>query len=157
MNTSKIISLLISVSLLTFSCGSSNNGKDEVDATDVVINNSEELKNSNELTVMEFTELTHDFGKITQGEKVSFAFEFKNTGNSNLIISSAAGSCGCTVADPPKAPIAPGASGKIDVTFSSEGKSGTQIKNVTVLTNCEPNTKILTVKAEVIVPTQKNP
>mgnify|MGYP003906556323 CR=1 FL=1 len=40
---------------------------------------------------------TYDFGKITQGEKVSYSFNFKNTGYVPLIISSASASCGCTV------------------------------------------------------------
>jgi hypothetical protein len=53
---------------------------------------------------MKFEEETHDFGRITQGEKVAFAFRFKNTGSSNLIVSSAHGSCGCTIPEYPKKP-----------------------------------------------------
>lgn len=98
---------------------------------------------------------THDFGKITQGEKVSYSFKFKNSGGSDLIISSAQGSCGCTVPSYPKKPIPPGGDGAIDVVFDSNGKSGKVSKTVTVVTNAEPNTKVLTITTEVIVPEDK--
>lgn len=107
------------------------------------------------LPVLTFNELTYDFGKITQGEKVSHAFGFKNTGGTALVISSAQGSCGCTVPQFPREPIAPGAGGKIDVTFNSEGKAGKVEKTITVVTNCEPNTLVISVKAEIIVPEEK--
>ena len=97
----------------------------------------------------------HDFGKITAGEKVSYSFKFKNTGGSDLVISSAKGSCGCTVPDYPKAPIAPGAEGKIDVVFDSSGKSGKEQKSVTVVTNGDPASAALTISAEIVVPEEK--
>ena len=99
-----------------------------------------------------FEEEEHDFGRITQGEKVSYAFKFKNTGKSNLLIASAAGSCGCTVPEYPKEPILPGQEAKINVVFSSEGKSGIQEKTITIVTNCEPSTKIIKIKTNIIVP-----
>lgn len=101
---------------------------------------------------IKFEEEEHDFGRITQGEKVSFAFKFTNTGNSNLIITSAAGSCGCTVPEWPKEPILPGKEGKVNVIFSSEGKSGIQEKSITIVTNCEPSTRVVKIKTEIIVP-----
>src|SRR4051812_13678556 len=67
----------------------------------------------------EFTETTHDFGAIVQGEKVSYTFTFKNTGKGDLVISSASGSCGCTVPEYPKTAVPPGATGNIKVTFDS--------------------------------------
>ncbi len=102
--------------------------------------------------VMAFTEEKHNFGKITQGEKVSYSFVFKNTGGSDLIISSAQGSCGCTVPTFPKGPVKPGQESKIDVVFNSEGKSGVVEKTVTLVTNCNPSTKILTITSTINVP-----
>ena len=99
-----------------------------------------------------FDEEIHDFGKITQGERVSYAFKFKNTGGSDLVISSARGSCGCTVPQYSKAPVASGAEGLVHVEFNSEGKSGKVEKTVTVVSNTNPNTYVLTIKAEIIVP-----
>ncbi|MBA3705784.1 MAG: DUF1573 domain-containing protein [Bacteroidetes bacterium] len=102
-----------------------------------------------------FNEEKHDFGKITQGEKVEYSFVFKNTGGSDLVISSAQGSCGCTVPTYPQQPIKPGQEAKIDVVFNSEGKSGLVEKTVTLVTNCNPSTKILTISSTVIVPEEE--
>jgi hypothetical protein len=105
--------------------------------------------------VIVFAEEKHDFGKIMQGEKVSYSFVFKNTGGSDLVISSAQGSCGCTVPHYPEEPIKPGAEGKVDVVFNSDGKSGMVQKTVTLVTNCNPSTKMLTINSTVIVPEGK--
>ncbi len=120
--------------------------------TDAVsISESASGRNADNLPDIRFDEDTHDFGRITQGEKVSHSFFFTNTGKSNLIISGASGSCGCTVPEWPKDPIKPGDKGKIDVVFNSEGKSGYQEKTITVVTNCEPATKVIRIKTEIIV------
>ena len=95
---------------------------------------------------------SHDFGRITQGEKVSYSFVFKNTGGSDLIISNAQGSCGCTVPTYPKGPVKPGEEAKIDVVFDSKDKSGLVQKTVTLTTNCNPSSKTLAITATVIVP-----
>ncbi len=104
---------------------------------------------------MIFNEEKHDFGKITQGEKVSYSFVFKNNGGSDLVISSAQGSCGCTVPTYPKGPVKPGQESKIDVVFNSEGKSGVVEKTVTLVTNCNPSTKVLTIVSTINVPEQE--
>lgn len=118
----------------------------------VEVNASASGDSKSNLPEIKFEEEIHDFGKITQGEKISFAFKFKNTGDKNLIISGASGSCGCTVPNYPKEPIPAGGEGKIDVLFNSEGKSGLQEKTVTLITNCEPSTRILKIKTEVVIP-----
>lgn len=104
---------------------------------------------------MTFAEERHDFGRITQGEKVEYSFTFKNTGGSELVISNAQGSCGCTVPTYPKTPIKPGEEAKIDVVFDSEGKSGLVEKTVTINTNCNPSTQIITISATIDVPEEK--
>lgn len=128
----------------------------EMTTNDVMNTESAEGKKGS-LPDMKFEEETHDFGRITQGEKVTFGFRFKNTGGSNLIISSASGSCGCTVPEYPKKPIGPGEEAVINVVFSSEGKSGLVEKSVTLVTNCEPSTKIIYIKADIVVPTTIDP
>lgn len=95
---------------------------------------------------------SHDFGEIAQGEKVSYSFKFTNSGKSDLVISSAKGSCGCTVPEYSKDPVPPGGSGKIDVVFDSKGKSGGQNKKVTIVSNTVPNQAILTITGNVNVP-----
>ena len=145
--------VLILSALVLFSCGNKQDGAAKIDGA--VVNFSETANgasNKDQLPVIKFTEVTYDFGKIIQGEKVSHKFAFSNEGKSNLIITSAKGSCGCTIAEPTKEPIPPGGNGTIDVVFDSNGKQGTISKSVSVLTNCEPNTVFITITGNVIVP-----
>src|SRR5690606_33343328 len=85
------------------------------------------------LPKFEFVSETYDFGKIKQGEKVSYSYKFKNIGTTPLIISNASASCGCTVPTYPEDPIAPGAEGIVVVVFDSNGKMGMQTKTVTLV------------------------
>lgn len=148
----KVLAISI-VSAVFYSCSNHSDEKPKgISANDVTNSASADGSNKNGLPEIKFEEEEHDFGKITQGEKVSYAFKFKNTGSGNLIISSAAGSCGCTVPEYPKEPILPGQEAKINVVFSSEGKSGIQEKTITVVTNCEPSTRIIKIKTDIIVP-----
>jgi hypothetical protein len=97
-----------------------------------------------------------DFGTINEGEKVTHQFVFKNTGKSDLLISNASASCGCTVPTWPKEPIKPGAEAMLDVTFNSEGKPGHVEKTVTVTANTRPVETIVLIKGEVTPKTNKN-
>ena len=99
-----------------------------------------------------FEKDVHDFGDIAQGEKVSYSFTLTNTGMSDLVISSAKGSCGCTVPEYSKSPVPPGGEGKIDVVFDSKNKKGAQNKKVTLVANTEPSQTILTIKGNVLEP-----
>ena len=136
-------------------------GGDEAtqDLTTEIINNptsASSEEDEDNLPFFEFVEEVKEFGTITQGESVSMTFRFKNVGKSNLIISSAQGSCGCTVPEWPKAPIAPGGEGTIEVPFNSTGKQGMQNKTITLVANTIPNTKVIAVKGEVLAPTTSN-
>jgi hypothetical protein len=142
----------LGLSAVLISCKEEKKNTGEVNSDDVSISATASGAQKGDLPDIAFEETEHDFGRITQGEKVSFAFKFKNTGKSNLIISSAAGSCGCTVPEWPKEPIKPGGEGKINVVFSSEGKSGLQEKTITIVTNCEPSTRMVRIKTNIIVP-----
>jgi hypothetical protein len=100
--------------------------------------------------MMSFDELTHDFGKIKEGEVITYRFKFKNTGKSDLLISNASASCGCTVPSYPKEPIAPGAEAGIDVQFNSKDKLGMFDKTITIIANTIPSDNHLAIKGEVI-------
>jgi len=99
--------------------------------------------------VMTFETTEHDFGAINGTDKVAFTFIFKNTGSSDLLISNAVGSCGCTVPEYQKEPIPAGKSGKIRVIFNPSGKSGQQQKTVTITTNTANGQELLTIKAAI--------
>lgn len=147
--------IFLLVSLVLVSCNSSSDEK--TITTDLV--NSPLTANSNAEKVLtpniEMLETSYNFGEIQQGESVTHDFILKNTGDADLIISAAKGSCGCTVPQWPKTPIAKGEEATIKVTFNSAGKSGKQNKTVTLVTNAIPNTKVLTINGNVIVPQNK--
>ncbi len=100
--------------------------------------------------VMSFKDTVHDFGTIHEGEVVQYEFAFTNSGKTPLIITSAAGSCGCTIPDYPHDPIAPGKSGIMKVTFNSAGKAGHQEKSVVIRTNTLRGIEMLYIKADVL-------
>ncbi|HNX05953.1 MAG TPA: DUF1573 domain-containing protein [Bacteroidales bacterium] len=136
------------VSLMFFSCG---NNTDTINSN--LVNNPNTADGKTDMSglpAFDFVTEEHDFGRITDGEKVSFTFKFKNSGKSDLIISDAKATCGCTVADYPRTPIKPGAESGISVSFNSEGRKGIQHKTVTLVANTQPSTKVLTIKAEIV-------
>ena len=100
--------------------------------------------------IMTFEKSSHDFGTINEGDQVTTKFSFTNTGNSDLIIVDARGSCGCTVPEYPKnTPIAPGQSQTITVNFDSNNKPGIQQKSVTLSANTSSGREMLRIKANV--------
>lgn len=98
---------------------------------------------------IEFKKDTHDYGNVKYGGDGSTVFEFKNTGNAPLIIATAKASCGCTIPDWTKEPVAPGKVGTLKVTYDTK-RPGLINKSITVTSNAvnEP-TKILRIKGEV--------
>ncbi|MCF6356263.1 MAG: DUF1573 domain-containing protein [Draconibacterium sp.] len=103
--------------------------------------------------VVSFTEKSHDFGEMKQGDKKDFTFTIANSGKSDLIIRRVRTSCGCTAVAPSTKTIAAGESAPIKVTFNSRGKRGRQSKSITVITN-DPKTPTTTLRitSNVIVP-----
>lgn len=97
-----------------------------------------------------FEKEVYDFGEIKEGEKVTHDFKFKNIGNSPLIISSASATCGCTIPDYPKEPVAPGAEGVIRVVFNGVGKIGMQNKIVSITANTIPSLTELNILGNVV-------
>ncbi|HIN39932.1 MAG TPA: DUF1573 domain-containing protein [Flavobacteriales bacterium] len=150
----KLIKFFIcGIILVLFSCDQKNVASEEI-STDIVNNPTSAYgdETSEELPKIIFEKNAYDFGKIIQGEKVTHSFKFTNEGDAALIVTSARGTCGCTIPKWSKEPIPPGGSGEIGVVFDSDGKSGAQAKDITVVTNAIPNTSVLRLKCEVIVP-----
>lgn len=96
-----------------------------------------------------FEESEFNFGDIKEGDVVKHIFKFTNVGASELVISDARGSCGCTIPSFPKEPIAVGASGEIEVQFNSKNKSGANQKTVSIVANTYPEVTTITIKANV--------
>lgn len=102
---------------------------------------------------MEFETSVLDYGLIEHNADGKREFVLTNTGNAPLIISNAKGSCGCTVPTWPKAPIAPGESASIGVKYATN-RIGKFTKTITLTSNTEEKTKILTIKGEVKKPVE---
>lgn len=145
-----IVFLLLALS----GCNTGGQSGQETISADLVNNpNSASGKaDKGSLPVIQFDETEHDFGRIIEGESVSYNFNFKNTGKSDLIIAEVSTSCGCTVPSYPKTPIRPGESGTVKVAFNSNGKRGYQSKSVLVVSNTQPNTTEIRIKAQVVNP-----
>jgi hypothetical protein len=125
---------VIAISTLFLVASCKENASSKITEADMKVAN-EVSATSGKLPVLEFDKTVHDFGNINEGEKVTTEFILKNTGEADLVIVSAVGSCGCTVPEPPKEPIKPGESAPIKVTFDSTGKPGQQEKTVTITSN----------------------
>jgi hypothetical protein len=97
-----------------------------------------------------FREYEHNFGKVSEGEKVGYVFAFENRGTADLVIASATTSCGCTVPEYDKNPVPPGGIGNLEVVFDTSGRNGRQTKTITVKSNAEPPVVLLKITAEVI-------
>src|SRR5438132_8293297 len=89
------------------------------------------------------------------GDKQAVAhFKYENVGKTPVHFTSVHASCGCTAAQTQKEQVAPGEKGEVTATFNIGGRTGTQVKTVTVQTD-DPDpsraTTVLTLKA-VITP-----
>lgn len=156
MSKFRLIQSMILFAVIFISCNSKN-GKEQDKISPDVVNNPATASDQNTtdpaaVPVFTFEKDNHEFGVIQQGEKVTYAFKFKNTGGAPLVISSASASCGCTVPEYTKSPVQPGEEGFITVTFDSEGKTGMTSKTVTLIANTIPNTKVLTISADIQAP-----
>jgi hypothetical protein len=60
-----------------------------------------------------------DFGKLKQNEPSTATFIVTNVGSEPLLIETVTPTCGCTIADYTKAPIAPGKTGYIKATYNA--------------------------------------
>ncbi len=100
-----------------------------------------------------FKNETVDYGKIVKGSDGIRVFEFTNTGDAELVVTNVKSSCGCTVPKKPEGPIAPGASGSIEVKYDTN-RVGPIRKTVTVYSNADEPIKALKIKGEVLKSTK---
>lgn len=98
-----------------------------------------------------FDEISHDFGKITQGTVLEYSFKFKNEGSEKLVITSVNASCGCTGAVlEGKKEFEKDESGEIRVTFNTQGRMGINSKTVAIYSNDSTSSSVtLTIKCDI--------
>lgn len=107
---------------------------------------------SNNVTSIQWIDSVNtDLGKLTEGQVVEVSWRFKNTGDKPLVVQDVQAGCGCTVADRPKEPIAPGGEGVIKAKFDSKNQGPKFSKTVTVKANTKDvQTHYLTFSGEAI-------
>ena len=139
----KKILLILAVSGVLFSACNSGNSGSKTDSAKAgpVASSGPKFKFEND---------THDFGKIKQGDKITYNFNFVNVGKSPLIISNVVASCGCTQPQWPKTPVKPGQGGQIIVTYNSTGHTGLQDKMITITANTDTAQSTLHLVGEVL-------
>lgn len=102
---------------------------------------------------IEFKTEVIDYGTIEKGSNGVRVFEFTNTGDAPLIISSVRSTCGCTVPKKPEAPIMPGETGEIEVKYDTNRVNPIR-KTITVISNADRSTVALKIKGKVIDPSK---
>ncbi|MBA3828552.1 MAG: DUF1573 domain-containing protein [Taibaiella sp.] len=96
---------------------------------------------------MAFTTDTHEFGTVPEGPAAEYEFKFKNSGKEPIILQHVQASCGCTTPTYSKDPILPGKQGTIKASYNTQGRPGSFVKTITVVSNA--GTKVLTIKGQV--------
>ena len=98
-----------------------------------------------------FTETQHDFGKVNEGDKVDYTFNFANKGTTNLTIKDIKTSCGCTAALLSQDNLAPGQEGTLKVELDTKNRSGKMSRTITINSNDPKDpAKVLTIYADVV-------
>ena len=144
-------SVLVLASVLFFSCGNAQKGKEEANKTGTEAVATDSLsKAAAELGKVELAESAFDFGQIKEGAQVKHSFVLKNTGDAPVILSKVTASCGCTQPEFSKSPILPGGTSDIQVTFNSEGQVGKQQKIITIQSNASNGLTTVQLKGEVL-------
>ena len=104
-----------------------------------------------------FKEETHDYGEVPEGPLAEYDFEFKNTGKKPIVIQEAHGSCGCTVPSWPHEPILPKEKGVIHVAYTTNGRPGPIMKDVTINSNAKQQPMVLHIRGTVKAKPKEEP
>lgn len=141
----KVFLILSAICLIAFtSC--KEDATTKIDSSNVAAAAARDASSS-KFPVIEFDKKEHDFGEIISGTNVETVFNYKNTGESPLVITDIKSSCGCTIPqDWTKEPLAPGASGSFTVKFNGKGTNKVS-KAVTVTANTSGGKEVVKITA----------
>ena len=130
-------------------CFLSCNLNESANKNHIYIPSKNNNKSNFERPNIKFSKLNFNFGTIDKGEIISKYITFKNDGKKDLVISNVKSSCGCTIADWPKNPISPNHSDSLLLVLNSSSLNGIIKKTITVISNSKPNTKVITINAQI--------
>jgi len=97
---------------------------------------------------VKWSEVSHDFGDITQGTPSTHKFTFVNTTKDMVIITNVKPSCGCTAANFTKTPIKPGETAFVEAKYDANSV-GQFTKTVNVQFGEDMQQKTLTIRGKV--------
>ena len=121
-------SFFILVTVLLAACSSSD--------TSASPDKEKAIQDTANYTTIEWLDsTTQNIGKVDQGQVVEITWHFKNSGNKPLVIANVRPGCGCTGAEGPTEPVAPGKESVIKAKFNTENYPGSQHKQVFVKAN----------------------
>tara|TARA_B100000795_G_scaffold269735_1_gene260130 strand:- start:3638 stop:4108 length:471 start_codon:yes stop_codon:yes gene_type:complete len=144
-----LVAFIISASVF-ISCADSNvAAKGKVDIEKLSKAKFRDIEIKKGTASISFDKQVYDFGTVNEGDFVETVFKVTNSGKTDLVITNAQATCGCTVPVWPKAPIKPGETGDIKVKFNTNGKPNRQQKTVTLTTNTVSGKERLTIKGMV--------
>lgn len=93
----------------------------------------------------------YDFGVFQEKNgKVTCQMRLVNSGDAPLLIVKAQAGCGCTAINYPEAPIQPGDTAAVSITYNPTGRPGNFTKQAIIFTNTEPKRTILEISGNVI-------
>ncbi len=95
-----------------------------------------------------FESTVHDYGTIVQNSDGTCEFKFTNKGKAPIVLNDVKASCGCTVPEWTRTPVAPGEKGTIKVTYNTNNQ-GAFAKSITVNSNAINSPLVLTIKGNV--------
>lgn len=139
--------VLLSLGLAFVSC--KENATSKIEDTNLETAKERDAKISLGSAIIEFDTKDYDFGTVKEGDVVEGVFKVSNKGKTDLVITDASASCGCTVPEWPKEAIKPGDSAEIKFSFNSKGRTGKQSKTITLQTNTSNVTETLRIAGTV--------
>jgi len=143
------IASVLALSTVVFVSCNEGNAASKVKKENLDKAKERDVENSKGAAVIEFDKTEFDFGTVNEGDVVDVEFTVTNSGSTDLVITKAQPSCGCTVPTWPRTPIKPGASEKVVAKFNTAGKPNKQVKTITLFTNTAKGREVLKIKGNV--------
>lgn len=143
------IASVLALSTVVFVSCNEGNATSKVKKENLEKAKERDVESNKGAAMIEFDKTEFDFGTVNEGDVVDVEFTVTNSGNTDLVITKAQPSCGCTVPTWPRTPIKPGASEKVVAKFNTAGKPNKQVKTITLFTNTAKGREILKIKGNV--------
>jgi|TARA_B110000908_G_scaffold164340_1_gene212260 hypothetical protein len=148
-----LFAFIITVSIFT-SCDNTK-AASKIDVTNLEVAKKRDAEINKGAATITFDKSEYDFGTVNEGEIVSTIYKVTNSGKTDLIITNAQATCGCTVPVWPREAIKPGETADIAVKFNTKGKPNRQSKSITLSTNTAVGKEVLKLSG-MVIPTIKN-